>query len=93
MQRSIPYTEIMIDPTNAAEVAHWAKDLQVETYELRAAINIVGPRLSGLRRYFGKSADVVFLSARRADKKEKNAPPPWSAFPSVWGTKGDGSQP
>ena len=40
---------------NAAEVQHWAKDLQVETYELRAAINMVDPRLSGLRRFLGKS--------------------------------------
>jgi hypothetical protein len=92
MQRAIPYTEIVIDPMNAAEVQHWSKDLEIETYELRAAIRLVGPRLSGLRRFFGKSAEVVFLAARRADKStgKTPAPPPWSAFPSVWRIKGDG---
>ena len=92
MQRPTPYTDIMINPMNVAEVQHWAKDLQVETNELRAAINMVGPRLSGLRRFFGNSAEVVYLAASRADKKAQGASPPWSAFPSVWGTKGDGSQ-
>ena len=92
MQRPIPYTEVMIDPMNSAEVQLWAKDMQVETYELREAINLVGPRLSGLRRFFGKSAEVVFLADRRSDKNASKAPPPWSAFPSVWGAKGDGSQ-
>ena len=42
-----------------------AKDLQVETYDLRAAIKVVGPRLSHLRRYFGKSAHIIFLDNRR----------------------------
>jgi hypothetical protein len=83
MQRPVPYTDIMIDPTKAVEVKHWAKDLQVETYELRAAINMVGPSLSGLRRFFGKSADIVSLATRRADNKARKAPPPWSAFPNL----------
>ena len=89
--RPTPYTDIIIDPTNTVEVKRWAKDLQVEPYELRTAINMVGPRLSGLRRFFGRSADVIFLAANRADKTAQKAPP-ISAFPSVWGRKGDGSQ-
>jgi hypothetical protein len=43
------------------QVEHWAKDLQVETYDLKAAVKLVGPRLSDPRRYFGKSADIIFL--------------------------------
>jgi hypothetical protein len=53
MQRPIPYTDVIIDPMNDPQVQHWAKDLQVQSYELRAAIKLVGPRLSHLRRYYG----------------------------------------
>ena len=91
MQRPVPFTQLIIDPMNVPQVQHWANDLQVETYELGAAIRLVGPRLSDLRRYFGKSAHVIFLASRRADKKAGTAPAPWSAFPSVLGTKGDGA--
>ena len=44
MQRPTPYTAVIIDPMNDPQVQHWAKDLQVETYELRAAIKLIGPR-------------------------------------------------
>jgi hypothetical protein len=89
MQRPIPYTDVMINPMNAAEVQHWAKDLQVETYELRAAIKLVGPRVSDLRRFLGRSAPVIFLGSRRVDKEAQNTPALWSAFPSVWEWKHD----
>jgi hypothetical protein len=49
MQRPIPYTDVMIDPMNDAEVQHWAKDVQVETYDLRAAMKLVGPLLWEVR--------------------------------------------
>jgi hypothetical protein len=65
MSRPIPYTSVIIDPMNCPQVEHWAKDLHVQTYDLRAAINVVGPRLSDLRRYFGRSAHIIFLDARR----------------------------
>jgi hypothetical protein len=65
MQRPIPYTSVMIDPASDLQVHHWAEDMQVEPYELRAAVALVGPRLSDLRRYFGKSADIVSLEQRR----------------------------
>jgi Protein of unknown function (DUF3606) len=65
MSRPIPYTSVIIDPMNCPQVEHWANDLQVQTYELRAAIKLVGPRLSDLRRYFGKSAHIIFLDNRR----------------------------
>jgi hypothetical protein len=87
MQRPVPYTDVMINPMNAVEVLHWAKDLQVETYELRAAIKLVGPRVSDLRRFFGRSAHVIFIGTRRVDKKVQDTPPLWSAFPSVWGAE------
>ena len=61
MTRSIPYTTVIIDRFNDAEVAFWANDLEVEPNELRAAIGLVGTRLTQLRRHFGKSARVLPL--------------------------------
>jgi hypothetical protein len=92
MQRPIPYTDVIIDPMNDPQVQHWAKDLQVQSYELRAAIKLVGPRLSHLRRYYGKSADIIVLADRRTDTKAGNRPAPWSAFLPVWGIHEDVSQ-
>jgi hypothetical protein len=65
MQRQIPYTSIMIDPANDLQVHHWAKEMQVQPYELRAAVALVGPRLSDLRCYFGRSAHIILLENRR----------------------------
>jgi hypothetical protein len=65
MSRQVPYTAVIIDPLNDPQVQHWAKDMRVQTYELRAAIKLVGPRLSDLRRYFGRSAHIIFLENRR----------------------------
>jgi hypothetical protein len=78
MQRPTPYTAVIIDPTNDPQVQHWAEDLQVETYELRAAIKLIGPRLSDLRRYFGKSAPIIYLHDRRPDRQTS-----WTMFPPV----------
>ena len=61
MLRPLPYTEIMIDPMNDMQVEHWARDMQVQTCDLRDAVRLIGPRLSDLRRYFGKSAPIIFL--------------------------------
>jgi hypothetical protein len=69
MSRPIPYTSVIIDHMNSEEVRFWANDLQVATYDLRAAIRIVGPRLSDLRRYFGKSAHIIILEDRRNQKQ------------------------
>jgi hypothetical protein len=71
----------MIDASNDLEVYHWARDMQVEPYELRAAVAVAGPRLSDLRRYFGKSAHIIFLGNRLSDRQAKRAT--WSAFPPV----------
>jgi len=65
MQKPVPYTSVLIDPASDLQVHHWAKDLQVQPYELRAAVGVVGPRLGDLRRYFGKSAPVICLKDRR----------------------------
>jgi hypothetical protein len=81
MSRPVPYTEIMIDPMDCLQVEHWARDMQVQTGDLRAAVRLVGPRLSDLRRYFGKSARIIFLENRLSDRQTKQ--PTWSAFPPV----------
>jgi uncharacterized protein DUF3606 len=92
MQKPTPYTSVLIDPASDIQVHHWAKDMQVEPHELRAAVRLVGPRLSDVRQYFGKSAAIIVLSDRR-NSKTGNPLKVWSAFPSVVGTKGDGPQP
>jgi hypothetical protein len=61
MSRSLPFTSVIIDTMNDPEVQYWAKEMQIEKYELRAAIRVVGPRLTDLRRYFGKSAHIIYL--------------------------------
>ena len=65
MQKTVPYSSVLIDPASDLQVHHWAKDMQIQPYELRAAIGLVGPRLSDLRRYFGKSAPIICLKDRR----------------------------
>jgi hypothetical protein len=65
MQKPIPYSSVMIDPASDLQVHHWAKDLQVEPHELRAAVRLVGPRLGDIRQYFGKSAPIICLKDRR----------------------------
>jgi hypothetical protein len=65
MSRPIPYTSAFIDPMNWQEIQYWADDLQVSLYDLRAAITLVGPRLSDLRRHFGKSAQIIILEKKR----------------------------
>ena len=82
MSRPIPYTALIVDPMNDPQLEHWANDLQVQTYELRAAIMLVGLRVSDLRHYFGKSADIIVLSDRRAGARRHGAGR-WPAFPPV----------
>ena len=74
MSRLIPYTSVVIDPLNYQQVLFWANDLQVTTYDLRSAIKIVGPRLSDLRRYFGKSAHIIILEDRRNENQTAASP-------------------
>jgi hypothetical protein len=76
MQRPIPYTSVIIDPASDLQVHHWAKDMQIQPYELRTAVALVGPRLSDLRRYFGKSAPVICLRDRRPDRQTIWTAPP-----------------
>jgi Protein of unknown function (DUF3606) len=82
MLRPVPYTEIMIDPMNDSQVQHWARDMQVQTCDLRAAVGLVGLRLSDLRRYFGKSAPIIFLESRLADRQAKRTAT-ITSFPQV----------
>jgi hypothetical protein len=82
MFRPVPYTEIMIDPMNDMQVEHWARDMQVQTCDLRNAVRLVGPRLSDLRRYFGKSAPIIFLENHLSDRQAKRTAT-ISPFPRV----------
>ena len=60
-----PYTSVLIDPASDIQVYYWAKDMQVEPHELRTAVSLVGPRISDVRQYFGRSAPVISLESRR----------------------------
>jgi hypothetical protein len=53
MEKPIPYTSVLIDPSSDLQVHHWAKDMQIQPHELRTAVGLVGPRLSDIRQYFG----------------------------------------
>ena len=59
----------LIDPMNELQVQHWAREMQVQTSDLRTAVRLVGPRLSDLRRFFGKSAPIINLENRLAKKQ------------------------
>jgi Protein of unknown function (DUF3606) len=82
MFRPVPYTEIMIDLMNGPQVAYWARDMQVQACDLRDAIRLIGPRLSDLRRYFGKSAPIIFLENHLSDRQAKRTAT-ISPFPRV----------
>jgi hypothetical protein len=71
MFRPVPYTEIMIDPMDDPQVEHSARDMQVQTCDLRTAVRLVVPRLSDLRRYFGKSGPIIFLENRLSERQAK----------------------
>ena len=81
MLRPVPYTKIMIDPRNEPQVQHWAREMQVQACDLRTAVRLVGPRLSDLRRFFGKSAPIINLENRLADRQPQTAT--ISPFPPV----------
>jgi hypothetical protein len=74
MQKPIPYWLVLIDPASDIQVHHWARDMQVEPHELRAAVRLVGPRLSDIRQYFGKSAPVISLESRRRVRRTSVSP-------------------
>jgi Protein of unknown function (DUF3606) len=69
MPKHIPYTLVMIDPASDIQVHHWARNMQIEPHELRAAVKSVGPRLIDLRQHFGKSATVISLENRRRGRR------------------------
>jgi Protein of unknown function (DUF3606) len=73
MSRVVPYTSIFIDPMNDPQVQHWAADFHVQNYDLRAAIKVVGPRVSDLRRYFGASAEIIFVGNRLSDRTQRRS--------------------
>lgn len=76
-----PFTSILIDAANAPQVQYWAKELEVEPSELKAAIQRVGHRLGNIRSYLGKSAPIICLADRRAARETGRTT--WTAFPPV----------
>jgi hypothetical protein len=47
---------------------------------MTAAIPFAGRRLTNIRRYLGKTADIIFLDDWRTGNRVKH---PWSAFTPV----------
>jgi hypothetical protein len=76
-----PFSSILIDPANPSQVQYWAKELGVESSDIKAAIVKVGRRLTSIRSYFGKSAEIVRLQDSQSDSQTKR--PTWTAFHPV----------
>jgi hypothetical protein len=75
-----PFSTMLLDPANPPQVKYWAEQFQVEPSQLTAAIPFAGRRLTNIRHYLGKTADIIYLDDRRAGKAVKQ---PWSAFTPV----------
>ncbi|MBR1154037.1 MULTISPECIES: DUF3606 domain-containing protein [unclassified Bradyrhizobium] len=65
MQKSVPFSEVVIDPSSDLQIHYWAKDMLIQPHELRDAVRLIGPRLCDLRKYFGRSAAIICLRDRR----------------------------
>ena len=77
----VHFDTIRVDPANTAQVQLWSRELQVSPSELKAAVLEVGRRLTELRRYFGQTAEIIWLHDRREARKTKQST--WTAFPPV----------
>lgn len=75
-----PFSTMLLDPANSPQVRYWADEFQVEPSELKAAIQFAGRRLTNIRRYLGKTADIIYLDHWRVGNGAKQ---PWSAFTPV----------
>ena len=74
-----PFSTMLLDPANSPQVNYWAKEFRVDPSELKAAIPFAGRRLTNIRRYLGKTADIVSLDDRRTGRETRA----WSAFTPV----------
>jgi hypothetical protein len=75
-----PFSTMLLDPANPPQVKYWADEFQVDPSDIKAAIPFAGRRLTNIRRYLGKTADIIYLDDRRAGSQVKQ---PWSAFTPV----------
>jgi hypothetical protein len=66
-----PFSTLLLDPANSPQVNYWAKEFRVDPSELKAAIPFAGRRLTNIRRYLGKTADIVSLDHRRVGRRAK----------------------
>jgi hypothetical protein len=75
-----PFSTMLLDPANPPQVKYWADQFQVEPSDLTAAIPFAGRHLTNIRRYLGKTADIIYLDDWRAGNRTKQT---WSAFTPV----------
>jgi hypothetical protein len=75
-----PFSTMLLDPANPPQVKYWAEQFQVDSSQMTAAIPFAGRRLTNIRHYLGKTADIISLADWRAGNRTKQ---PWSAFPPV----------
>jgi hypothetical protein len=66
-----PFSTMLLDPANPPQVKYWAEQFQVEPSQMTAAIPFAGRRLTNIRRYLGRTADILYLDDWRADKRGK----------------------
>jgi hypothetical protein len=69
---------LLLDPANPPQVKYWADEFHVAPSDITAAIPFAGRRLTNIRRYLGKTADIIYLDDRRRGNGGK-----WSAFTPV----------
>jgi hypothetical protein len=72
---------MLLDPANSPQVKYWADEFQVDPSDIKAAIPFAGRRLTNIRRYLGKTADIIYLDDKRAGNRVKRTT--WSAFTPV----------
>jgi hypothetical protein len=76
-----PFSTMLLDPANPPQVKYWADEFQVDPSDITAAIPFAGRRLTNIRRYLGKTADIIDLDDWRAGNRVKRME--WSAFPPM----------
>jgi hypothetical protein len=74
------FSTMLLDPANPPQVNYWAEQFQVEPSDIKAAIPFAGRRLTNIRRYLGKTADIIYLDDKRAGRRAMQT---WSAFTPV----------
>ena len=67
--RRTPLTQIVIDTKDDYDIHRWAAEFGVHPLALRAALTVVGPRVTDLRLHYNISDVVNFPNRHTPEKK------------------------